>query len=188
MWKTCLVLVLTGVMGLQSAAAHAATKQAKASKKQEECKQWQEEVKKLMKEDQSRAVQGAMSGTLAGPLPENWQQLVQEAIKGRLKDPDSAQFKFKEAPVISFDVIPQPTTNAKLFAECAKNNITIPTRYTYVHNWKIEVQVNAKNSFGGYVGFKEYDIRIKDGKVTKVDISIGELIKSVPAYMGGGGK
>ena len=174
------VLVCLGLMGLESTVAYAASKQAKPSKKHEECTQKQAEAQKLRQEDINAAVLEKRTHppeALAGPLPENWQQLVKDAIAERLKDPDSAQFKFEKQPSVDLDL--SPHLDDPLSAECKKLNIEIPPRFTIAYNWKIEVKVNAKNSFGGYVGFKEYDARIKNGRVTKVDISMGEFLKSV---------
>jgi len=157
----------------------ASPKQTKSSKK-ETCLQKQAEVKKQAQDDMTAFVQetrGQPHEALAGPLPENWQQMVKDAITERLKDPDSAQFKFDKEPTLGTEASPQPAD--PMSAECKKLNVEIPARYTFSYNWKIEVKVNAKNSFGGYVGYKEYDVRIKTGMVVKVDMSMGEFMKEM---------
>ena len=72
-------------------------------------------------------------------LPVDWKELVTQAILDRLRDPNSAQIKFQtEKPLLS-----------KRTGE-----------------WLLGVEVNAKNSFGGYVGFKSCVVSIKKGEIT----------------------
>lgn len=65
------------------------------------------------------------------PLPGNYKEQIQTIIESRLKDPDSAKYKFFEP----------------------KKGYTESTRhFAYV----VPVGVNAKNSYGGYTGYQGY--------------------------------
>lgn len=77
-------------------------------------------------------------------LPKDYQQLVIDAIKRNLKDPDSAKFVFDNEPIpaVAFD-----------------------------GSWEGEVNVNAKNSYGGYTGYQEWWYWIKGDKVVKFKLS-----------------
>lgn len=81
-------------------------------------------------------------------LPPDWQALVKKAISAKLKDPDSAQFKFEGKPV--------------------KGNVG------HGEKWMTTVEVNAKNSFGGYTGYKTWAIAIKNGEVDFAEPSSGD--------------
>lgn len=75
------------------------------------------------------------------PPPANWRQLVVEHTLAQLKDPESARFRFAAEP-------------AKIFHAPQR-------RYMY----SVTVFVNAKNSFGGYVGEHAWSYEIRDGRV-----------------------
>ncbi|MGR7280096.1 hypothetical protein ACU61T_16665 [Klebsiella aerogenes] len=68
-----------------------------------------------------------------GNLPENYQDLIKENMSGRLKDPYSAQYRFVEP-----------------YKGWCKSGFT-----TY-YGWLVPFSLNAKNSYGGYVGNKSY--------------------------------
>jgi hypothetical protein len=80
-----------------------------------------------------------------GPRPENYQELIKEVILSGLKDPESARFKF--GPL-------------EMGAYCA-GGWHAPT----IACWHVKTWVNAKNSYGGYVGDEPYWFSLKDGKV-----------------------
>lgn len=65
------------------------------------------------------------------PLPNDYKERIQALLEERLKDPDSAKFKF-------FD---------------PKKGYTASTRH---FGYVVPVDVNAKNSYGGYTGYKSY--------------------------------
>ena len=79
-----------------------------------------------------------------GPTPSNYRQVIPEFFSRILKDPYSAQYRYgnvyrayiREAPVMGGE----------------------PTQY----GWIADVWVNAKNSFGGYVGEKFYRVFLRD--------------------------
>lgn len=81
-----------------------------------------------------------------GPPPTNYEARVKTLISLSLKDPDSAQFKFSE-PFKGY------TRKAPLSGGGIKTA-----------GWIVRVFVNAKNSYGGYVGFREYQFLFKDDK------------------------
>ncbi|EOF4705826.1 hypothetical protein ACKWWX_004278 [Klebsiella oxytoca] len=68
-----------------------------------------------------------------GLLPDNYQQIIKDSMAGRLKDPHSAQYDF-----------------TKPFKGWCKSGFT-----TY-YGWLVPFSLNAKNSYGGYVGSKSY--------------------------------
>jgi hypothetical protein len=87
------------------------------------------------------------AGIDPGPVPEYEAAKVQaqDAIKGVLKDPDSAQFR----------------TFTPFFK----------MRYAYGMGgsdevlWTMCVDVNAKNEFGGYGGFETFVVKFRNGQV-----------------------
>ena len=81
-----------------------------------------------------------------GPSPpENHKAVEEKIILSLLKDPGSAQFQWGE---VRRDIIP------KAFASPTPKLI-----------WISSVYVNAKNSFGGYTGFKPYEFAWSAGKL-----------------------
>jgi hypothetical protein len=71
-------------------------------------------------------------------LPANYKAAALVAVKHRLKDPDSVR-TLRLSPVCPFD-LPNGTTS-------------------------VIVEVNAKNSFGGYTGLEAMSVYFKDGKI-----------------------
>lgn len=65
------------------------------------------------------------------PLPGDYQARIQALMETRLKDPDSAKYKFL-AP---------------------RKSYTESTRH---FGYVVPVEVNAKNSYGGYTGYKPH--------------------------------
>lgn len=78
-----------------------------------------------------------------GELPKNYEQLVINYSAPLFKDPSSRQFDFTGEPY--------------------KESILINNHYGIY--WVGEVLINAKNSFGGYNGFKRYGYAIRFGEV-----------------------
>ncbi|HGH0737155.1 TPA: hypothetical protein ACJHGZ_005666, partial [Klebsiella pneumoniae] len=66
-------------------------------------------------------------------LPENYQEIIKGSMSARLKDPYSARYDFNEP-----------------FKGWCKSGFT-----TY-YGWLVPFTLNAKNSYGGYVGNKSY--------------------------------
>lgn len=72
-----------------------------------------------------------VSAATYDPLPDDYQAQIKNLILDSLKDPDSANFKFSPP----------------------KKGYTESTRhFAYI----VPVSVNAKNSYGGYTGFKTF--------------------------------
>jgi len=74
------------------------------------------------------------------------ESIAKKEIEMSLKDPNSAIYKF---------------------GKCVKKGVnSIPVLgMDKEYGYYIPVMVNAKNSYGGYVGFEESHILIRDGKV-----------------------
>tara|TARA_R110002096_G_scaffold435548_1_gene661346 strand:- start:38 stop:376 length:339 start_codon:yes stop_codon:yes gene_type:complete len=73
-----------------------------------------------------------------GEYPDDYEQIIKSIMMNKLKDPESAQYQFK-GPIKAY----------LRSAPIAGGN---PTVYGYMVYFKL----NAKNSYGGYTGFKEY--------------------------------
>jgi hypothetical protein len=95
-----------------------------------------------------------------GPVPdyESAKQQAQAAIKRSLKDPDSAQFR---------DATPIFKTLYNYGFGAVGN---------YEPLWAICLEVNAKNSYGGYNGFKYWYVKFRNGRPVQGDlgVNIGE--------------
>lgn len=74
------------------------------------------------------------------PLPNDYMKLVEEGVKDKLLDPESARFKVKGDPVF---------INGK---------------------WRCPILVNAKNRFGGYIGWEEWWCYIDQGRIEDCDL------------------
>jgi hypothetical protein len=83
------------------------------------------------------------------PLPPDYQQQIQAFMSGRLKDPYSATYAFAPAKK-AFVQEGIAVGNRKLIG------LVVPTN------------INAKNSFGGYVGAKLYYFMFADGQLYDV--------------------
>jgi hypothetical protein len=93
-----------------------------------------------------------------GKLPDysNAKALAELAIKELLKDPDSALFK-----------------NWTPFFKTLYN-YGLGAAGNYEPLWAICVQVNAKNSFGGYNGYTWYYVKFRNGVAVNDSLGIGE--------------
>jgi len=78
--------------------------------------------------------------------------IAEQVVGNRLRDPNSAQFRH---------------------LQCYQGYWTsVPVRGMGVEfGWRQEGQVNAKNAFGGYVGFRSYYVLIRDNSVIRYCIS-----------------
>ena len=82
-----------------------------------------------------------------GSYPDNYQDIVKGYFESRLKDPYTAHYR-----------ISHPTKGYVRRAPIAGGGVDL---YGYV----VFVWVNAKNSFGGYVGEKRYTLLVRNGRV-----------------------
>lgn len=80
--------------------------------------------------------------------PDECVSIAENTISNTLKDPNSAQFRnqqcfkgyWSSAPIIGMSV---------------------------AFGWVQKGEVNSKNSFGGYVGFRPYQVLIRNGQVVR---------------------
>ena len=86
-----------------------------------------------------------------GPPPQNYQAIVKAGFQNILRDPFSAQYRFNGAPIKGW-------YRDSLFAG---NGLHF--------GWGGHVEVNAKNGFGGYVGFTDYSYLIKNGTLVALE-------------------
>ena len=84
-----------------------------------------------------------------GAHPENYEAIVKKLFSGLLKDPYSAEYSWVVKPTKSYRL---PKTHAA-FEKLA------------AHGYAVCVNVNAKNSYGGYTGNSLYWILIFNGAV-----------------------
>lgn len=81
-----------------------------------------------------------------GKKPANYEALVEAAIRGQLKDPDSAQFSGITKP---------------------KKEVMVE-QSNFVYGYSSCVFVNAKNSYGGYTGKQLYWVFIRNDQVLRI--------------------
>lgn len=93
-----------------------------------------------------------------GKIPdyENAKIQAEEAIKNVLKDPNSAQFR-----------------NWTPFFKTLYN-FGLGAAGKYEPLWAICVQVNAKNSYGGYAGDHWYYVKFRDGLAVRDSLGVGQ--------------
>lgn len=84
-----------------------------------------------------------------GIAPENPEAEIRAYMETVLKDPESARYKF-EKPY-------------KAYA----NRRAIDGGMFVWHGYRVDFSVNAKNGYGGYIGFTPYFALFRDGKVTR---------------------
>lgn len=77
-----------------------------------------------------------------GEEPKNYEQIIKGYMEPRLFDPFSAVYKFD---------IPRKGW---------VNRMGI-----FYYGWKVDVDINAKNRMGGYVGFKRQRFVLRDGAI-----------------------
>lgn len=78
-----------------------------------------------------------------GPPPVVDKAAVEAELRAGLKDPESARFRWIEPVQVSW-----------------RENVFKP----WQHGWSVKVWINAKNSFGGYVGEQPYWMRYQNGQ------------------------
>lgn len=85
-----------------------------------------------------------------GPYPANYPEIIKKLTVPFLKDPESATFSFEKSPEKGW---------------AGGGVYRIPISF----GWGIFCSINAKNSFGGYVGAKRYFFLIKNDNVVYTD-------------------
>ncbi len=83
-----------------------------------------------------------------GEYPANYEQVVKEGFGSRLKDPYSAVYSFKSGPRKGW----------------AQDGLAYGGKVFY--GYIVEVKINAKNSYGGFIGEQTYFAFIRDGRMT----------------------
>jgi len=78
------------------------------------------------------------SGTNYGIPPVNYEQTIKEYFESVLKDPESAIYKFG-LPIKAYE----------------NEGLLFGSKVAWL-GYLVDVEVNAKNSYGGYVGYKPY--------------------------------
>lgn len=86
-----------------------------------------------------------------GAYPANFQQIVSQHFASTLKDPYSAQYRFG-----------QP------YRAVERTGLLFGGGVIWA-GYAVTVEVNAKNSYGAYTGYKPYLVQIKYGQVVDVD-------------------
>jgi len=84
-----------------------------------------------------------------GPPPQNYEQAIKDYFEVILKDPESARHRFG--------------TPQKAYAN---EGLAYGGDVSW-YGWLVDVDVNAKNSFGGYTGGKPYMVFFKGDRVIK---------------------
>lgn len=82
-----------------------------------------------------------------GAYPANYEALVTEAQDAFLKDPQSAQNKYLSTPQQGW-MKPTMTSDP-------------------IYGYRLCLNVNAKNSYGGYTGSKLTEVFIRDGRIVR---------------------
>jgi hypothetical protein len=85
----------------------------------------------------------------AGDLPANYKEATEIFIKGQLRDPDSAQIEVGEGTRGTCDI----------------------GIYGTFHGWRVPVRYNAKNAYGGYVGYQNIYVWFNGMRVKRVSDS-----------------
>jgi hypothetical protein len=90
---------------------------------------------------------GALSDSDYGEPPNNVDDLIAAYLRDKLKDPYSAQIERVAGPGRTYQ----------------KASLLGPSTY----GWGICFRVNAKNSFGGYTGFRTHVIVFRNGSIVR---------------------
>ena len=88
-----------------------------------------------------------------GPLTVDYQAFIKKWFSTRLKDPYSAVYTFSQ---------PQKGYQAKAPVPFGPGG--------YWLGYRVDVMVNAKNSFGGYVGAKKYTFWFRDNQLLTISV------------------
>ena len=79
-----------------------------------------------------------------GPYPMGYEDVIKEHMRGRLKDPYGAQCRFLNPPMKGWQRLGGRT-----------------------FGWIVCADINAKNSYGGYIGFKRRYFMLRHGRIVK---------------------
>jgi len=106
--------------------------------------------------------QVAISSADYGTLPNDYQQQIKNHMASVLKDPESARYTF-EPP----------------FKGYSQDGSLSPTSGGVRYGQIVGVQVNAKNSYGGYTGNQLYVFMFSDGVIydTTSNFQFGRVVR-----------
>lgn len=100
--------------------------------------------------------------TARGEQPVDYVKSIKAHLENKLKDPFSAQYKDFSLPnqgsYSKNEVIQSPTLV----------NVNGYNRVTNIHGWRVTVEVNAKNSYGAYAGWKTYTFLFRGEEIIYV--------------------
>lgn len=84
-----------------------------------------------------------------GEYPTDYEEIAKEAVAAVLKDPESARFGRVSLPR-------------------REHAISNQFRREAVYGYSSCIEVNAKNSYGGYTGFQAHWLLIRNGRVVRI--------------------
>jgi hypothetical protein len=87
------------------------------------------------------------------------ESLVREFMTDWLKDPASAQYQWDS-----------------VYKGCLTGPIFSSNRYNY--GYIVNAKINAKNSYGGYIGFTPYSFLVRDGEIV-IGYEYGEYTQRI---------
>jgi len=85
----------------------------------------------------------------AGDLPSNYKEAAVTFLENQLRDPGSAQIEIGEAQRGSCDI----------------------GIYGKFHGWRVPIRYNAKNAYGGYVGYQNAYVWFNGARIKRVSDS-----------------
>lgn len=88
------------------------------------------------------------------PPSENYGEQVRAVMEKRLKDPESARYRFSSPDK---EWIPRHHFDPDVKGQ--------PSRHGQLFGWRVDFGVNAKNSYGGFTGEKSYMAFFEDGQI-----------------------
>ncbi|MBN3071168.1 hypothetical protein H4F33_03345 [Pectobacterium brasiliense] len=86
-----------------------------------------------------------------GSKPSNYKKIIEDAIRDQLKDPESAKFSDMTTP---------------------RKEVMVE-QSNFVYGYSLCVYVNAKNSYGGYVGKQLYWVFMRNNQVLRISNTSG---------------
>ncbi len=98
-----------------------------------------------------------------GDYPNEYIRISKEYFGKTLKDPFSAVYEFNDKPKEDSYRKTFVTQWPTLF------NVNGYQTTTIRYSWAVDVLINAKNSYGAYIGWKKYKVHIVNGAVSNAE-------------------
>lgn len=95
-----------------------------------------------------------------GAPPVSYKEAIARYFDSTLKDPRSIQYGAISDPTKGFFETRAPVISGG--------------KVTVTYGWLVKATINAKNSYGGYVGFKTYVFTFRGEEIANVDLPPGE--------------